>query len=1635
MDPVSSASFEIRHVLYTSNKIKKSRSYRVCVEWSPPDVDTVSTVTTHKIKAPISGSIEWGPLSIKRDFTLLPQTIMITIQERALHILPWSPLSFHKVSCLADQHLEDQIDGILGVAMVVTQPEAASEPDTMMGLHQEASAAMGEAQKTLVALQEHSTQVYGIIDSTVSQSNNLTQFTTDFGAAFPGTISAVEGFLKIGGLLAEVHPIAKVVVDVLNGAYTIVKANALVDEKMGAMLSSMNELCTLTTQYVSSQKQEHLVYQKVETILLNIQQAATLVRAYAEHKKKSGLKCPTYFTSFQQDAERLLQTFSELSSQLNAASVADAFVNIQVIKKDVEHLVKDSVFSALPYAADAAIALHDGSDKTCLPGTRTAILDGLQAWAVGGSVSVALNPLPNSSVPNILTLTDTSVLWLMGVAGSGKSSIAVSLAKYLHSASVCTAYYRFEAPKQHDLNPSNLFTTIALQLAAQNATLEAQLLQFVRSAKDLQQRSEDPTEQLERFLLPLLKGDSTTLIPIVIIIDALDESGGVSRRKQLLKALASLPSHLPSTVHILITAQPELDILDIIHTVPQLPHMSELFMDTLPDQSTKNDIHQYIKHMLEGPPLNPSSEQLEMLSNKAQLSFQWASTACLYIVDQEDGNQAVHPSKRLKNVLSSSSTADSQVALYNLYSTLMDAQFGHSRSEDLKLLRLLLGVLVAARKPLSLAAITQLLHTQLSQYGDINEVKVEAARDLCLMSSVIAGTSSKNPYSPLLPLHTSFFDFIQYSANSKYCVDVSVTHRLLTESCLAVMQAGEKKLKFNICQLTTSFIPNSSIPGLPALIQERIGEGLLYACQFWTSHFSAAPSVSMSTLEAVKLLLSTSQFLYWLEVMSLTGTPPLQSLSLLSAQPESPISSHTAEALHFTSYYASPIALSVPHIYLSAVPFIPASSLLHMLSDDVMKTVSILSGHTERWPTLRHVLESNTSVHSMAVSKYHVLAAGLDNGVVLLWNSQTGQQYGQQLIHGEAGVGSLAFSPDGTVLASGSWDDTIQLWDVRSLKAKGDPLRGHTDWVQSVAFSPNGAILASCSNDQTIQLWDVESQTLKGDPLKGHSGSVLTVTFSPDGSVLASGSDDHTIQLWDVHSHTAKGDPLKGHSGPVYSVAFSPDGLTLASGSGDESIQLWDVECQLAKGDSLKGHSHAVLSIAFSPDSAILASGSTDQTIQLWDVQSQIAMGDPVRSHRDSVFSVAFSSDGELLASGSHDKTIQLQDVHSYRAKGDIARGHKSFVQSVAFSPDGTVCASGSWDHTTQLWDVQSQTAKGDPLSGHSEFVWSVAFSPNGEVLASGAGDETIQLWDVGSHMAKGESLRSHSDTVFSVAFSPDGAILASGSSHESIQLWDVESWTVKGDPLRGHSDSVVSVAFSPDGATLASGSWDQTIWLWDMHSQTAKGGPLKGHIGPVYSVAFSPNGEVLASGSGDQTIQLWDVKSQTPKGDPLRGHSESVWSVAISPDGSLLASGSDDQTIQLWDVQSQIAKADPLRGHTGTVFSVAFSPKGAVLASGSRDRTVRLWDVTSSALCAVVPVPDSPTLKLKLGPAWCMDLHDGWIKGPNDELILWVPPSYRHHLYDERLINIFGQESRSRVRLNFEHMVMGENWASCHTP
>ncbi|KAF8299330.1 hypothetical protein DL93DRAFT_2035583, partial [Clavulina sp. PMI_390] len=155
----------------------------------------------------------------------------------------------------------------------------------------------------------------------------------------------------------------------------------------------------------------------------------------------------------------------------------------------------------------------------CLSGTRTDILSAIVTWATGGMQSFETPPYLQPLDPS------KSVLWLCGVAGSGKSSIAMSVANRLDDLGQLGGFYAFSAANQAALHPSKLFSTLALQLAAQNEYLQQKFLSIIHSADARTRRSLSPTQQLETFLLPLLRPSDTSPSHnhTSIVIDALDE--------------------------------------------------------------------------------------------------------------------------------------------------------------------------------------------------------------------------------------------------------------------------------------------------------------------------------------------------------------------------------------------------------------------------------------------------------------------------------------------------------------------------------------------------------------------------------------------------------------------------------------------------------------------------------------------------------------------------------------------------------------------------------------------------------------------------------------------------------------------------------------------------------------------------------------------------------------------------------------------------------------------------------------------------------------------------------------------------------------------------------------------------------
>ena len=76
-------------------------------------------------------------------------------------------------------------------------------------------------------------------------------------------------------------------------------------------------------------------------------------------------------------------------------------------------------------------------------------------------------------------------------------------------------------------------------------------------------------------------------------------------------------------------------------------------------------------------------------------------------------------------------------------------------------------------------------------------------------------------------------------------------------------------LRFNICELETSYVANADITDLDERTKRNIPESLRYSCLYWATHLTEANCDSVAGLIAG--FLGSLQLLYWFEVLSLIG--------------------------------------------------------------------------------------------------------------------------------------------------------------------------------------------------------------------------------------------------------------------------------------------------------------------------------------------------------------------------------------------------------------------------------------------------------------------------------------------------------------------------------------------------------------------------------------------------------------------------------------------------------------------------------------------------------------------------------------------------------------------------------------------
>ena len=267
----------------------------------------------------------------------------------------------------------------------------------------------------------------------------------------------------------------------------------------------------------------------------------------------------------------------------------------------IEH---DAKIREIPYGINSRFI----PEKGCLVGTRVAFLDFITNW--------------------VNDPTSERCLILFGQAGMGKSSIAHEIARRFDKLHRLTSSFVFRRELSERKAPSHhLFTTLARDLADRYPEFKTTLRHVIKNNTAFPVGARDYDTLFESLILEPLSYLKIAG-PILVVIDALDESGDTIGKTGLHAFLAENLKRLPSNFRVIITSRPEHPIISALAGAPSV--RVKYMNDTELAAETHTDILTFLLAKL---PKDKFGGYVEALAVKAEESFQWAAVASQLILD------------------------------------------------------------------------------------------------------------------------------------------------------------------------------------------------------------------------------------------------------------------------------------------------------------------------------------------------------------------------------------------------------------------------------------------------------------------------------------------------------------------------------------------------------------------------------------------------------------------------------------------------------------------------------------------------------------------------------------------------------------------------------------------------------------------------------------------------------------------------------------------------------------------------------------------------------------------------------------------------------------------------------------------
>ncbi|KAG9107310.1 hypothetical protein FRC07_008648, partial [Ceratobasidium sp. 392] len=289
----------------------------------------------------------------------------------------------------------------------------------------------------------------------------------------------------------------------------------------------------------------------------------------------------------------------------------------------------------------ARLASYD-PNRRCISGTRTGVIDQLAHWAHS-------------------TDAGSRLAWVHGPAGFGKSSIATSVCLRLDAQRALASgfFCKRDSPELRD--PLQVLATIAYGLALRCEPYKDAVISAIRGDPELHSRHLQPLyDALLGKPLQTLAGGTQPGGRLVVVVDALDECGDASTRRQLLACLRSM-SQIGPWLRLIVTSRPDLDIREFFAGA-EAGWFAEY---NVLQYDASDDIRTFVQNELGDmePVESWPNDAVEQISQRASGLFIWARTACRFIMDGLD------QLGRLKLVLAGNRLAD----IDSLYRTAIEA--------------------------------------------------------------------------------------------------------------------------------------------------------------------------------------------------------------------------------------------------------------------------------------------------------------------------------------------------------------------------------------------------------------------------------------------------------------------------------------------------------------------------------------------------------------------------------------------------------------------------------------------------------------------------------------------------------------------------------------------------------------------------------------------------------------------------------------------------------------------------------------------------------------------------------------------------------------------------------------------------